>query len=866
MTMSPFGPSPDPFSELLDRFFGMSPAASPPAVQRVPTGRLLSDAARDLISRASERAAAGGGVDLGTEHLLWAATSVEPSRGLLAAAGADPEGLAADIAAALPGGGPPPAGEPGLTPAAKRTLTAAHARSGTSGVSYIGPEHILGALLDDPDSGAGRMLRQAHLDTGQLSGARRHAGSPEFPEFPEFPETSSGPEPLPGPWGPGSYPLGSRPPSATPTLDRYGRDLTAEARTGRLDPVVGRAAEIEQTIEILGRRTRNNPALVGEPGVGRTAVVAGLAQRIVSGDVPEPLAGRRVVALDLPGLVAGARHRGELEERLRAVVAETAADGPAAPGVLLFVDALATAVGAVDPADAAEAAGAPGRLAGPQGFGGEILGPALARGELRVIGAITPGAYRRHVAADPALERRFQPVPVAEPDVAGTVRILTGLRDAYEAHHQVRFADEALTAAARLADRYLVDRRLPDKAIDLLDQAGARVRLAAQARTGEDARRRERLAQLNREKDQAIAGEEYERAADLRKLIGELEDERAPAEDGGAAVTTVTAAAVAEVVARRTGIPVPQLVESDRDRLLKLGHALRERVVGQEEAVAAVAEALRRNGAGMVAPGRPAAAFLFLGPAGVGRAELARALAEVLYGSADRLTRFGADELQGPEAVARMAWTVSRQPHGVLLLDGIERAHPEVVRALLRVLDGAPLPQRDGGAANARGVVLVVTSTLDPADLGGTAGAGGAEALAGVAGLAALRERVDETVVFHRLRPDELDRVVALLLRPSEQRVRERGMRLDVTPAARRLLAEHGHRAETGARPLSRAIHQELDGRIAALLLADGARVGDTIIADVSDGELVCAIGGGADDTTNQAEADAEAEGWPPAA
>jgi ATP-dependent Clp protease ATP-binding subunit ClpC len=696
------------------------------------------------------------------------------------------------------------------------------------------------------------MLRQARLDTGQLSGASRHA-----PGFPEFPETPPGLEP---------------PPSATPTLDRYGRDLTAEARIGRLDPVVGRAAEIEQTIEILGRRTRNNPALVGEPGVGRSAVVAGLAQRIVSGDVPEPLAGRRVVALDLPGLVAGARDRGELEERLRAVVTEAAADGPAAPGVLLFVDALATAVGAVDPlgpAEAvggAEAVGAPGRLGGPRGLGGEILGPALARGELRVIGAITPGAYRRHVAADPALERRFQPVPVAEPDVAGTVRILTGLRDAYEAHHQVRFADEALTAAARLADRNLVDRRLPDKAIDLLDQAGARARLAAQARTGEDARRRERIAQLNREKDQAIAGEEYERAAELRRLIAESEDERAPSEDGGAGVVTVTAAAVAEVVARRTGIPVPQLVESDRDRLLKLGHALRDRVVGQEEAVAAVAEALRRNGAGMGDPGRPAASFLFLGPAGVGRGELARALAEVLHGSADRLTRFGADELQGPEAVARMAWTVSRRPHGVLLLDGIERAHPEVVRALLRVLQGAPLPQRDGGAASARGVVLVVTSTLDPADLGDLTGAGGAEAPAGVAGLAALRERVDETVVFHRLRPDELDRVVALLVRPSEQRVRERGLRLDVTPAARRLLAEHGHRAETGARPLARAIHQELDGRIAALLLSDGARVGDTIVADVGDGELVCVIGRGADDTTNQAEADAEAEGWPPAA
>ncbi len=836
MTMSPFGPSPDPFSELLDRFFGMSPAASPPAVQRVPTGRLLSDAARELISRAAERAAAGGGVDLGTEHLLWAATSVEPSRGLLAAAGADPDRLAAGIADALPGGGPPPAGGPGLTPAAKRTLTTAHARSATSGVSYIGPEHILGALLDDPDSGAGRMLREARLDTGQLRDTSRR----------------NGPEPLP---------------SATPTLDRYGRDLTAQARTGQLDPVVGRAAEIDQTIEILARRTRNNPVMVGEAGVGRTAVVEGLAQRIVAGDVPEPLAGRRVVALDLPGLVAAARYRGELEERLRAVVDEAGAGAPA-PGVLLYVDTLTAAVGGHEPRGYFPGPQGPGGRTGDTGDAAEVLGPALASGELRVIGAATPGGYRRHVAADPALERRFQPVPVTEPDVAETVRILAGLRDAYEAHHQVRFADEALSAAARLADRYLAERRLPDKAIDLLDQAGARARLTAQARTGEDAMRRERIAQLNRETDQAIAGEEYERAADLRRRTAELEGQGPLPEDGETGVVTVTAPAVAEIVARRTDIPVARLVESDRDRLLKLGHALSERVVGQDAAVAAVTEALRRNGMGMGDPARPVGSFLFLGPAGVGRAELARALAEVLYGSADRLTRFGADELQGPEAVARLVWTVHRKPHGVLLLDGVERAHPDVVRVLFEALGGAPLtlPQAlgglggapsDGRAVSARGVVLVLTSTLDPADLGN---------LAGVTGVAELRERVDETVTFHRLGPDELDRVVALLVRPSERRVRDRGLRLDVTPAARRLLAEHGRGPEGGARPLRRAIEQELDGRIAALLLSDGARVGDMITADASDGELVCAIGRGAGDDTGEAEADAEAEGWPPAA
>jgi ATP-dependent Clp protease ATP-binding subunit ClpC len=713
VTTSPTGPPAGPFSELLDRFLGMSPAASPPAVQRVPMGRLLSEAGRELIGRASERAAGVGSGELGTEHLLWAATRVEPSRGLLREAGTDPD----ELAEALPREGRP-APAPGLTPGAKRALLGAHTRSREAGDSHIGPEHILAALL-----------------AGQ---------------------------------GP------ARPPRDTPTLDRYGRDLTEEARAGRLDPVVGRAGEIEQLAEVLSRRTRNNPALIGEPGVGKSAIVAGLAQRIAGGDVPEALRGWRVVALDVAGLAG---------ERLRDVVDEAAG---AEPPVVLFVD---------------------GRDVGS-------LRPALVRGEPRVVATTTGVA-----GWDAALERCFQPMTVDEPGVTETVRILAGLRDAYEAHHQVRFADDALTAAAELADRYVTGGFLPQKAIDLIDQAGARARLA-----------------------------------ERRDVVRE-----------------VTAADVAEVVSYRTGIPVTQLTESEKERLLKLEHALRERVVGQDEAVTAVAEVVRRSRAGLGDPDLPVGSFLFLGPTGVGKTELAKALAGQLFGDERRLVRREMGESQERESVSRLMDRVRRQPYSVLLFDGIEKAHPDVLHALRQVLGEGRLTDGQGRTVSFRSTVVVMTS-----DVGahrGDAGEGREEMVEGMMkdlGVRVppeLRERIDETVVFHRLGPAELDRVVDLMLERSRRRVREQGMSLAVSGAARRLLAEHGHRPEYGARRLRRTIQRELDNRIAALLLSDGVRVGDTITADVRDGELVCAISGaGQVDDTERAQADAEAEGWPPAA
>ncbi|GAA2041596.1 ATP-dependent Clp protease ATP-binding subunit [Streptomyces sp. XM4011] len=850
----PFGSSsspsaPDPFSDLLNRFFGMSPLASPPAVQRVPIGRLLTDAARELISLASGRATRDGSEDLDTGHLLWAATQVEPSRGLLTAAGADPDRLAERVEDTLPHPGTRAGAPLNLTPAAKRTLIAAHARSRTAGVSYIGPEHILGALLDDPDSAAARLLlTDARVDSGRL----RESARPGRP-------ADAGTGPRPGPPGDRE--------STTPTLDLYSRDLTEEAGSGRLDPVVGRAEEIEQTVEILSRRTKNNPALIGEPGVGKTAIVEGLAQRIVSGDVPATLSGHRVVALDMTALLAGSKYRGDFEERLKNVIDEVRATERS---TILFIDEVHTVVGA--------------------GTGGEgsmdaanILKPALARGELHVIGATTLDEYRRHIEKDAALERRFQPVTIPEPTVTETVQILEGLRDAYEAHHQVRFTDEALAAAAELSDRYLADRFLPDKAIDLLDQAGARVRLGGGPGGGADGqRRRELIDSLNREKDQAIAVEDYERAADIKRRLAEAEAEGPGDGEAGGGVRTVTADDIAQVLSRATGIPVAQLTESERTRLLRLEHALHERIVGQEEAVTAVSEAVRRSRAGMGDPDRPVGSFLFLGPTGVGKTELAKALAELLFGDENRMVRFDMSEFQerhtisrlvgappgyvGYEEAGRLTEQVRRQPYRVLLFDEVEKAHPDVFHLLLQVLDDGRLTDGQGRTVNFRNTVVIMTSNLG-ADLILSHGGEVDEIRDQL--LDQLRRgfppeflnRIDETIIFHRLADEDLERVVDLLLERSRRRVRAQGMRLEVTPAAKRLLAERGHQPEYGARPLRRTIQTELDNRIATLLLGERAASGDTLTADARGDHLVVTVAREADE---EARERAEGEGMPP--
>lgn len=824
MSMSSFGfGSSDPFSELLNRFFGMSPASSPPAVQRVPIGRLLTESSRELLNLAGRRALEDGTSDLDTEHLLWAATQVEPARGLLARAGADPDALGSQIAEVLPREAVEPSAEPGLTPAAKRTLATAYARSQAAGVSYIGPEHILGALLDGGDSGAARLLSAEGQDVTKLAGLTEQAGRAEA--------------------APGEN--GTRQPATT--LDEFGRDLTEEAKAGKLDPVVGRGEEIEETVEILSRRSKNNPVLIGEPGVGKTAIVEGLAQRIVAGEVPDTLKDKRVVVLDLSAMVAGAQYRGQFEERLKKVIEDVQ---QARGEIILFIDELHTVVGA-----------------GATGEGsmdaGNMLKPALARGELHVVGATTIDEYRKYVEKDAALERRFQPVMVPEPSVEETVQILEGLRDAYEAHHQVRFADGALAAAAELSDRYVSDRFLPDKAIDVMDQAGARVRLRSAARSTEVVGREDRIAELRREQEQAVAAEDYDRAGILKRQIAEAEGELAGIEERREGVVSVTADDIADVISRRTGIPVSQLTAGEKERLLKLEEEMHARIVGQDEAVGAVSRAVRRNRAGMGDPNRPVGSFLFLGPTGVGKTELAKTLAELLFGEESRMVRFDMSEFQEKHTVARLVGAppgyvgyeeagqltekVRRQPYSVVLFDEVEKAHPDVFNTLLQILDDGRLTDAQGRTVDFRHCVVIMTSNIgahrildhkgDVSDLKDEL----MEELR-TRFLPEFLNRIDDIIVFHGLTEQDLSRIVDHLLAQSERRVHAQGMTLKVTEAAKKLLIAHGHQPEFGARPLRRTIQAELDNRIADLLLGGEADPGDTIVADVVQDSLHCTV------------------------
>ncbi|MEU8889889.1 AAA family ATPase [Streptomyces sp. NPDC048442] len=822
MSMSSFGfGSTDPFSEMLNHFFGMSPASSPPAVQRVPIGRLLTESSQELLNLAARRAAEDGTSDLDTEHLLWAATKVDPARRILSQSGVDPDALALEIAKVLPQESSEPSAEPGLTPAAKRTLATAYAHSQAAGVSYIGPEHILSALLDDRDTGAARLLRADGLDPKRLSHLTDQTARAD------------------------GVPADQKQPSTS--LDEFGRDLTEEAKAGRLDPVVGRAEEIEQTVEILSRRSKNNPVLIGEPGVGKTAIVEGLAQRIVAGEIPDTLKDKRVVSLDLSAMVAGAQYRGQFEERLKKVIEDvqkTSGD------IILFIDELHTVVGA-----------------GATGEGsmdaGNMLKPALARGELHVVGATTIDEYRKHIEKDAALERRFQPVLIPEPTVEETVQILEGLRDAYEAHHQVRFADGALAAAAELSDRYISDRFLPDKAIDLMDQAGARVRLRSAGRSTEVVSREDRVAKLRRELDQAVSAEDYDRASELKGQIAEATGELAGVQERREGVVSVTANDIADIVSRRTGIPVSQLTASEKEKLLRLEEEMHARIVGQDEAVTVVSQAVRRNRAGMGDPNRPVGSFLFLGPTGVGKTELAKTLAELLFGDEDRMVRFDMSEFQEKHTVARLVGAppgyvgyeeagqltekVRRQPYSVVLFDEVEKAHPDVFNTLLQVLDDGRLTDGQGRSVDFRHCVVIMTSNI------------GAHRILEHRGdtseikdelmdelrarfLPEFLNRIDDIVIFHSLTEEDLGRIVDHLLAQSQHRVHAQGLHLEVTEAAKKLLLAHGFQPEFGARPLRRTIQAELDNRIASLLLGGEADPGDTLVADVQNDSLHCTV------------------------
>ncbi|NJP94666.1 ATP-dependent Clp protease ATP-binding subunit [Nonomuraea sp. FMUSA5-5] len=801
------------FEELTGRVFGGMEGWPParPGIQRVDVGKLLSAEAREVLSRAVEGAGQRGAADLDVLDLLDALIDTGSGQALLRTAGVDTGRLRDRIDATA---GPGEATEPPatLSPATKRAILDAQRISRALRSSYIGPEHLLLALAANPDSTAARLLREQGVSANELQQAL-----------------------MSGPAGSGD----GRRATDTPSLDEYGRDLTEEARQGRIDPVVGREDEIEQCIEVLSRRTKNNPCLIGEPGVGKTAIVEGIAQRIVNGSVPDTLKDRRVVALDLTGMVAGSKYRGEFEERIKKVIDEVRAH---ADEIVVFIDEVHTLVGAGSAEGGMDAA--------------NILKPALARGELHVVAATTIDEYRKNIEKDAALERRFQPILVPEPTVEQTVEILAGLRDAYEAHHQVRITDEALHAAAALSDRYISDRFLPDKAIDLVDQASARVRLRSRT-PGSDVRElEERLDALRRDKDQAVSRDDFDRAKELTTQIDKLRPELERARHGTDEAPQVMVEDIAEVVSRRTGIPVTQLTEQERDRLMRLEEHLHERVIGQGEAVTAIAEAVRRARAGLSDPNRPIGSLLFLGPTGVGKTELARALAAALFGGEDHMVRIDMSEFQerhtvsrligappgyvGYEEAGQLTEAVRRRPHGVILLDEIEKAHPDVMNILLQMLDDGRLTDGQGRTVDFTNTIVIMTSNI------------GAQLILEATGdierqvmdllrrslRPELLNRIDETIVFKRLERDQLRQIVDLLLERTRQRLRGQDVTLEVTDAAKDWLAGRGYQPEFGARPLRRTVQRELDNRLSTMLLTGEVAEHGKVTVDVEDDRL----------------------------
>ena len=636
--------------------------------------------------------------------------------------------------------------------------------------------------------------------------------------------------------------------SDTPMLDAYARDLTRAAKNGELDPVIGRAKEIERIVQILSRRTKNNPVLIGEPGVGKSSIVEGLAQKIIDGNIPEILRGKRVVSLDLPGMLAGAKYRGEFEERLKNTMAEIRRTG----NVILFIDELHTIVGAGASEGAIDAA--------------NILKPLLARGEMQCVGATTLREYHKYIEKDAALERRFQPGMVGEPTKEESVEILMGLRERYENHHKVHITDEAIRAAVMLSDRYISDRFLPDKAIDLIDEAASRVRIRTFAAPPDMKEKEKRVAELDEETRQAVKDENFEKAADLRdqkkRLLKEMEDARRDWElKREERVEIVGEEEVAEIVSLWTGIPVTRMTEDEATRLMHMEEILHKRVVGQDEAIKAVARAVRRARAGLKDPNRPIGSFIFLGPTGVGKTELCKALGEALFGDEDSLIRIDMSEYMEKYSVSRMIGSppgyvgyeeggqltekVRRKPYCVLLLDEVEKAHPDVFNILLQILEDGRLTDGQGRIVDFKNCVVVMTSNAGAHAIGRQRAVGFGSAFDAERSYEAMKEsimgevkkifrpefinRVDEIIVFHSLEQEHIDKIAMLMMDNVARRLKERGIDLEITPEAARTVARAGYDLQYGARPLRRAIQRLVEDALSEEILTGEIQTGEKV-------------------------------------
>ena len=809
----------------------------------------FTDKARHVLVLAREEAAALKRPHVGTEHLLLGLAK-EPDG--IAAQALERVGItyerALEVVAGMAEG--EQEAEAGanisFTPRTKRVLENALREAMQMGQSYISTEHLLLGIVREGEGGAIDAMAKLGVEIDAVRSALNDLVD------------------QPAPVAAGMPFFGGEPHGEKSMLEQFGTDLTAKAKAGKLDPVIGRAAEIERVMQVLSRRQKNNPLLIGEPGVGKTAVVEGLAQLIVADQVPDIISGKRVITLDVSALVAGSKYRGEFEERLKKVIKEVVKDG----NIILFIDEMHTIIGAGSAEGSIDAAA--------------ILKPPLSRGELQVIGATTTEEYRKHLEKDSALARRFQTVNVKEPSEEQALRILNGLRDRYEAHHHVRYSDEALQAAVSMSSRYIQDRFLPDKAIDVLDEAGARMRIRNRTLPDEIRKFDDELRRVRLDKEEAASAQEFERAAQLRDEEKQLEEQRAEAEkrfseESDKELANITEVEIADVVSMSTGVPVSNLTEAEADKLLRMEGVLHERIIGQEEAVTALSKAIRRSRSGLKDPKRPSGSFIFLGPSGVGKTELSKALAEFLFGTEDALITYDMSEYMEKHSVSRLVGSppgyvgfdeggqltkaVRQRPYSVVLFDEIEKAHPDVFNILLQILEEGRLTDSQGRSVDFRNTVIIMTSNVGARQIAETAPLGFTpDSQKGLSDkeiksrvMSEMKKlfrpeflnRLDEIIVFKSLTEEQIAQIVDLMVADLRDRLIAMDMTINLTPEARALVAKEGTDTTMGARPLRRAIQRLLEDPISEQLLAGTWHAGSVIDVDVKDGELTFTPGTG---------------------